>query len=882
MNRRRILPFLVVLGIVAAVLSFFAPDRGADDVLEAGRPTGRTNGVAAEEKSLAESDPIDGASATAEVARASDSGRSVADSSGLARCSVRVTDANGAPLELDLTVDIIILGGGAETLALRTDASGLARFARESAYRVDRVRVPRTPDTAPATESVFRTIAPGETHEVTVEVGPGYVLVGRVVDTVGAPVANARVLAWNSNQSLGPHVDEALADEEGRFLFEHLPEVFLLRGEAEGMACVQGLRGELSRDVDSDDLVVRMAPASGVSGVVVEPSGSPVAGAKVSVADGEQSHSSREMTTSPGVRRFTSGGGSCTTDADGAFALERLRPGPLTVRVEANTYPLLDAQVPGDGVPLRLVLDPGLLLSGRVLGADGAPAVGATVRIGSMRLPGRAEVLTDEDGVFHARGFVLPVNEFEPQPWIGVLHTGCAVEVLQPVAPDRDGNSRVDVNLLPEGTIAGRVVDADGGPIERAVVRAVGTTEMDPGYVDGERMTWEHVLGIDTVRTDAEGRFRFERLTRGRFTLSVSPPGDGRSVEVETVTGAVLEDIVVDEEALAKVVLFGVVRDAITGEPVPSFRVIPFVGEHGSHNDFEDESGAFELSGLPSGELMIDVQAEGYATRRLERRPFAVGRHRIDVELAPERTLLVRVVDSAGKPVGRADLVATGEEGDQLMLETGAGSRSSRVYAEGGTIALQGLPAERVTFTATNDLGEGTATVDLRSEREHEVTIELGGPPEPPRTVALEILAFVVDADESVADFAPFVAEGMTEVPESLRNLPGHATPTTDVELRFLLSDGTVAGTIAFVRHDEPFDDERVHYAPGWFEVRIGFGRVESVQRATVAAAMSTDVPAEDLTVEVVTDGATRTFALDLADVPEGASVLLPVALPRD
>jgi hypothetical protein len=73
----------------------------------------------------------------------------------------------------------------------------------------------------------------------------------------------------------------------------------------------------------------------------------------------------------------------------------------------------------------------------------------------------------------------------------------------------------VTVTLVPEATIAGRVVDASGEPIEKMPIHL--TIE---GAVNGRRVAQDVRRG---VRTNEEGEFRFADLQAGRYFVSAGP-----------------------------------------------------------------------------------------------------------------------------------------------------------------------------------------------------------------------------------------------------------------------------------------------------------------------------------------------------------------------
>ncbi|QDU85278.1 Nickel uptake substrate-specific transmembrane region [Planctomycetes bacterium Pla163] len=666
-------------------------------------------------------------------------------------------------------------------------------------------------DSEGATASARTSVAAMDT---TLDSGPTHPVRVRVVDETGAPVAGAAVHAHHGPRARGDAVAQAATDLDGYAELADVPARFELLAEADGYVLEQSLRGTLESALDADDAVLVVRPAVHVTGVVVDASGAPVEGVRVAI--GAPTIFDR-MTTSPGVYRAGHGAATAHSNTAGRFEL-----GPV-----ADREHMLTAETPGyvrarvaaqPGTPVRVELDRGAGLEGIVFEADGTPAVGALVRSGSM--PTSERVTTDAQGRYVVWGYARPTsgdesgdgfareavaigpraaNSTTSPPYLLVLHEGHAVQVLQPVRPRVDSPAVQDVRLAPAHEIAGRVLTADGTPVAGAEVWIEGTNEVDPGYVTSRRTTWEYMAGIADIETDTDGRFAFDRLYGGLWTVHASFPDDRRTVDVETRAG--VDDLVVrlDREALDKVVLAGRVTDGLTGAPIPSFRVVPFVGGMGRFYDVEDSDGRFRVAGLPPGPIRVSISADGFANGSLGERNFALGEHLLDVQLLPTRELVLRVTEDGEHPTDSVQVRVLDSSGAELMLPTGDSGRSSSVWLRGGETGLRGLPAARVTVIATASDGRvARAAIDLAADVLHELTLDLEAKPVEPQEPTTDVLpwVFALAGEESAADFVP-TAIGGDQDRDVLGTYFGRHVPDGGATITFEDTEGVTAATVA-------------------------------------------------------------------------------------
>lgn len=326
------------------------------------------------------------------------------------------------------------------------------------------------------------------------------------------------------------------------------------------------------------------------------------------------------------------------TERDGRFRL----PLPATTRhvqVDHRDYPQWRAFVePGEFV--EVWLGEGSLLSGRVVGPDGAPVEGAVVKI--MAHEQRPPTGTDAEGSF----------EFEAlTPQDGLILTVIAEGLAGSVsAVDlRPGHNEVAVRLEPEFRVEGRLVDASGAPVPSVQLEIVGERLVESSWFPRHRgATWQDLsswlpgwgnglVPASHAWTDAEGRFEFGGLHAGRFHVESDShaqrtwarvPADGGpfTVVLGETGGAASVRCVLDPWPAHPEQAAVTLQPYVEGEDQPATWRGPVQAEL--------VDGAFEARGLTPGRWQVVALApEGVHTGSvLELGP---GLHVLDVPLEP-------------------------------------------------------------------------------------------------------------------------------------------------------------------------------------------------------------------------------------------------------
>jgi protocatechuate 3,4-dioxygenase beta subunit len=712
-------------------------------------------------------------------------------------------ERDDAPIE-GLPVELVFeRGGAAESLERTTDAAGRVRFHLDPGDAPSRVSVLATAITTPATKWLGGGPRSGEV-EVRLVVSGGHRLEGRVVDENGAPVVGATVTGWCGSDLAGSTARTTRTDADGRFALEHLGPEFVVTARAADRECADGLRGTLTRDVvgaEAETLELRLGPAVEIAGVVVTPAGEVVAGAEVEARSGLDTSTSTDVTAVPGVTHFhPANSASARSDAHGRFTLTGLTGGVRAVFATSPPYLVTRAELSAGAAGNRLVLDAGLALRGRVVDASGRPAAGATVRFwpywGNVQTT-PSKVLTDAAGEFRLLGWSREGNH-----GIGVVYAGHAIQVVQPVFPGPDGGEPVLVELEPEGVIAGVVLDGERRPVPDASVRVEGTREVDVGARFTRRSTWEWRLGVDETRTDALGRFRFDRLYDGDFVVHVVPAGDAAlGQDVRARTGEEALEVVLDARAMRKVAFVGRVVDARSRAPIERFTVTPMIAGSGRNHEFEDEQGRFELAGLPEGPIEVVVEAEGYARFATAVREYRAGTHELRPALEEARSLELRITDSRGESIPSGGVRVRAPGGNRVGIREAAGI-SDRLSFEAGVAHLHGLPARPLEVVLdVPGAAETQVDVDLTFARREPLHVVVD--PEP----QVEVTLLVLGGSDQGASGATFEAElrRRLALPQSeenerwLREALSEAWRTrlcSSVRVEFEVPDGSRGATV--------------------------------------------------------------------------------------
>ncbi|HEX2254414.1 MAG TPA: carboxypeptidase-like regulatory domain-containing protein, partial [Thermoanaerobaculia bacterium] len=342
----------------------------------------------------------------------------------------------------------------------------------------------------------------------------GAAITGRVVDAAGRPLDEARVWWTETDRRPGPGLAAGLRQREpaavsgadGAFSLADLASgrrmTLLFAREGFLPAWIAGARAP-----NEQPLVVVLEPAATLRGRVETVDGEPVPGARVAL---------RPAPPPPGTvgveMRRSENTADARAGADGTFSFAEVAPGGVLLEAQAEGF--LPAEAVAVEVPaaeeiadVRLVLDPGAQVRGRVVTRGGEPVAGASLRIGP------AGALTDAEGRYRMAGVALGVK--------ALVLTHPAYRRLLREVDVRPGVNEVDLTAEEGLAVSGRVRDETGAPSPGAVVTLRNRGERGPRAL--------------AATADGDGRFRVLAVVDGRYDLEAEAPGFAPVLHPEVV-----------------------------------------------------------------------------------------------------------------------------------------------------------------------------------------------------------------------------------------------------------------------------------------------------------------------------------------------------------
>lgn len=538
----------------------------------------------------------------------------------------------------------------------------------------------------------------------------------RLVGDDDLPVADARVrLTPRTGGAAGRTFDVREAD--GRFT----AAVPRLRWRIDA-SDARGRTGSAEIDLSAaedpaaapPEAEVRLVPGAEVRARVVDgTTGRPLEGASV--------------TATPVDAAADAAGPSGVVDDLGTVALRGVPPGVWTFTVVAPGHPVHRtgpfAIRAGDAPDLgRIEVDGGLTIEGELLGGGRVAPAGVRVELSSDEGT-RRTATGDRSGRFVLAGV-------EPG-WATLSLTtpdGSLDEERRVLVPDVPYVWRLVIDAGARGSVAGRVVHG-GRDVPFARVAARG------GRGASVRVS---------AAADAFGRYLLEGLPAGPAEFEVRGAGQEEPwrvvLPVDGARGQEL-DLRLPEERVE-----GRVRSRLGGEPVRGARIALLAAgdPHPAGSARSREDGSFTVPHVPPGSYTLVAAHPGFGSVRIGGIVMGVGAvlDPIDVELPPEATVALRLMDERLRPVTdgwvEARAVATGDGGgaadgfvEHLDTLRASADGAGRVVVRGLARGPWRLTAGGGTF-GRRDLG--IVRVDEGPEELGETVLSAGG--------GLDVVAF--------------------------------------------------------------------------------------------------------------------------------------------
>jgi protocatechuate 3,4-dioxygenase beta subunit len=500
-------------------------------------------------------------------------------------------------------------------------------------------------------------------------------LTGRVVDRDGKPIPGVRIWRFRAPEEglafQPPPV--AITRSDGTFSLSRTAPFFSLG------ACPPGWLYEGKQLLGFPPFLpvfeLRLRPATRVSGRVIDSSGAPVAGVVVWAAhEGRGGGCIRQAVPPPCASPDE--GRVETTDGDGRFVFESMKPGWIEIRVagpaEDEMLVLRRRGEPGRGIEgVEFVLArKAVPVEGRVVDANGAPVAGAEVVLSGARPEGSVE--TDEEGRFLLPAVLSGSNHLLVEhPDHGQIEKDIEIGEAPP---------RLDLQMPPVTLVHGRIVGPENAPLQQVFLR------------EGERY----------IEVAADGSFQL-----------IVPAGEheivGESYEPQATVRELFTARGEPIDLALRLARYGKVRIGATGSSPGDeiwFRLKEDLDQgEGRTLDLHVDHGQYEID-VPAGEwtlLADDATGRTFERRIVVHEGETTTAEALDFLLLPP--VRGRVLDPAGRPLGFRPVTFWHDDLEVIGATDLAGRFAQR------------LPAGRWRVRAEHQgFGPATATVELSGD----------------------------------------------------------------------------------------------------------------------------------------------------------------------
>ncbi len=354
------------------------------------------------------------------------------------------------------------------------------------------------------------------------------------------------------------------------------------------------------------------------------------------------------------------------------------------------------------------------VIDGTTLTADGKPITRPVSIFVAQRTadgsPTEPELLTLDES-----GFEVEVAPDVTVVDVGLCEDGIATEVATPVFLTGEGPFAVEIRLPGEVVLRGRVITPSGSPIEGATLSAERIVR---GYGTGP-VPKSAPTAIAT--TDSTGLFEGRLTAAPRIKLSIarSPRTeaflipDPLTLEFKSLAGETRAELnFVLEEGTE------IVGRALDPQRRPIMGAnVRLTGFGATQSAKSDADGRFRILGLRRGTYLVEVEAQGYATRRL-------GETRLPA------TPMEVTLDPLGRANGRVTLASSDSAPPEPTRIAATGMADSQATDADGSFEVMDLPSGEVVLVGLSRVAGKTLTgrAKLRvgaGEEMHNVAVAL-------------------------------------------------------------------------------------------------------------------------------------------------------------
>lgn len=514
---------------------------------------------------------------------------------------------------------------------------------------------------------------------VDIDLRPAGFIAGRIVNESGEPVAGAEIFPDETREDtsrMGRTSATALSSvsgDDGSFLLAYLwAGDWKLTVKAEGYAVL--VSPFLS--IGSEEVELVLTKGAGATGeVVAAENGEPIANIKVAISG--ESFRAKQTVVANDTGQF-----SFSALADGKYTLTLDDPTHVLTG-KAPEFSIAGAQ---DVEGLRLVAAVGGVVTGQAFDVDsGNPLEGVRIRGRSDSDRQTREATTDANGLYKLEGLGAGPYTIGRAWFEGYLHGERREDRKVSIVLGKTITG-IDFPMKLGLRVKGRVVDAQGKPIDNASVSSRSQMNGDEG---------------ESTNTKEDGTFEHRgyspnqkiTVTAQKAGYSAAPVGpldlgttDLEGVEIVMGSGGSIAGVVVDK----------------TGAPMKETTVIATpVGNPNAQptGAGTDSGGRFKVQGLMAGDYSLSVRpmrSYSDANKPLTQVKVAEGQEVTGVQLVYEGagglTISGYVTDAAGKPVKNASINA--------HTRTGRGGYGNAMSRDDGAYEIAGLQEGTYTVFA--------------------------------------------------------------------------------------------------------------------------------------------------------------------------------------
>jgi RNA polymerase sigma factor (sigma-70 family) len=503
-------------------------------------------------------------------------------------------------------------------------------------------------------------------------------IAGRVVDDRGSPVADATIWVADRDVSALP---AARSDADGRFEIERIrPGQFDVAATAGDLVAESRTVEVVLGSHPQVELVVRVGRVV-LDGRVVDEHAQEVAGAAVELR-GPLSRST-------------------VTDSEGRFRVVGLVAGMYGLAVSAGgyVYARQSRLVPHEGtVTVTVELARGVMVSGSVRTATGAPVAGATVGSTAWNLADpRLEVTSDAAGRF--RIGPLPAGTVR----LSAFHPSYGVSEIAILELPPASAPSTDLIFAASASIDGSVRLDDGSPASGAAITltAKDTPARWSVIADDTGAFAIASLPVGTYEVEATARGDLPpQIARGSHRSVTLTPGTHEHVALEVVGGNEhVRGRVIDDRGAA------VAGAAVWAEATRTMSPMSL----DQVRTYSESDGTFDLAELPRGSYTIYASRPGGASGKLA--DVRAGTSSITIAIPAAASVAGRATSSDGRPLHsflvRYQWISRSGYGGEVLSST-----ERAIEAADGGFVLDGLEPSRMFLvrieTAAGETGVAT------------------------------------------------------------------------------------------------------------------------------------------------------------------------------